>query len=214
MSYIYPFLDAGNSEIVRAEIEKLSVGEVSERVQKHIAWRIAAWESERAGIIRHFQELPALKQALKNIPVEQLTNWLFGETKSEQAVAHLAWQIRDYFPEAPANEANEYAQALLVSPHCQIAKALVRRNFYFNWRLAHRRSLRKDLFCDSNHILNSTYCDVYATKEAGQTEYAGLLLTSATKIAVYDCQMRIDEWLLALTETTVPDRGHPPLSVS
>jgi hypothetical protein len=49
------------------------------------------------------------------------------------------------------------------------------------------------------HVLNATYCEVYATAESGQTEYARLLLTDKTKIAIYeDGQESLEEWLVAL----------------
>jgi hypothetical protein len=113
-------------------------------------------------------------------------------------IDYLAWQIQDYFSEATATEAREYAQLLLTSPNCRVAQAMVRRNLYFNWRTVHHGSIRKDLFCDSNHVINSNYCDVYATKEAKQKQYASLLLTSATKVVVYNGLTPIDEWLLSL----------------
>ena len=48
------------------------------------------------------------------------------------------------------------------------------------------------------HVLNASYCDLYATREKGQTEYASLLLPSSTKVAVWDARAKIDEWLLTL----------------
>jgi hypothetical protein len=57
------------------------------------------------------------------------------------------------------------------------------------------------------HVLNATYCDVYATKESGQREYAGLLLTPRTRVAIYDGRDSLDTWLnfeaLALRRTPV-----------
>jgi hypothetical protein len=113
-------------------------------------------------------------------------------------IGYLAWQIQDYFSEALPNEAWEYAQALLASPDSRIAKGLVRRNLYYNWRCAHRESIPADLFDDSNHILNSSYCAIYATGEKKQLEYASLLLTPATEVAVYHGQVGIGGWLEAL----------------
>lgn len=44
------------------------------------------------------------------------------------------------------------------------------------------------------HVLNATYCDVYATKDKKQLEYAGLLLTANTKVELYDGGL-VSEWL-------------------
>jgi hypothetical protein len=35
---------------------------------------------------------------------------------------------------------------------------------------------------DIYHVLNATYCDMYATAEAGQKEYASLLLSGWTRL--------------------------------
>jgi hypothetical protein len=48
-------------------------------------------------------------------------------------------------------------------------------------------------------VLNAAYCDVYATKEPGQQNYAELLLTSRTKVAIYKGQSSLDRWLADLT---------------
>jgi hypothetical protein len=48
------------------------------------------------------------------------------------------------------------------------------------------------------HVLNATYCDVYATKESGQADYAKLLLTRNTRLAVYSGSDLLDAWLAAL----------------
>jgi hypothetical protein len=196
---IFPFLNAQDYALTQTEIEKLSRGEFSERARNHINGRMTSWASTRSKIIEHIQRWPETERALKAVPSECLNDWLTIEMTSQRAIKYLAWQIRDYFPEAPVDEAEEYAQPLLASRVGRVAKALVRRNLYLNWRCANRRSVPKDLFCDSNHILNSSYCDVYATKDQEQIKYAGLFLPLATKIAVYARPMPIDEWFESLT---------------
>jgi hypothetical protein len=66
---------------------------------------------------------------------------------------------------------------------------------YYNWRCANRGSNPKDLFDDMYHVLNAIYCDVYATKERGHAEYAGLLLTTNTKVAIYDGRTPVGGWI-------------------
>jgi hypothetical protein len=75
---------------------------------------------------------------------------------------------------------------------------MIRRNIYINWRCAQRDSIPKDVFPDSAHIVSANYCDVYATKESGQAEYASLLLTPFTSVRIYDPRTPIDKWLLSL----------------
>ncbi len=91
------------------------------------------------------------------------------------------------------------AQALLHIPPCRIAKGIVRADLYFNWRCANRGSNPKDLADDLYHVLNSSYCAVYATAEPGQAEYASLILGQWTQVAIYDDHTPVDRWLLGLT---------------
>lgn len=198
MAYIYPYLNASDYDVERAEIEKLSCGDLGERVRNYLAWRDDLAKSTRYGQIGHFVEHPEVKQQLKNVSSELFATWLSTEMNSQSAIGYLSWQIRDYFPEAPLNQAREYAQALQMSPASRVAKGIIRRNLYYNWRCAHRESVPNDLFDDSNHVLNSNYCDIYATMEQKQMQYAKLLLTIATRATVYDGRTPIDEWLLAL----------------
>ena len=48
------------------------------------------------------------------------------------------------------------------------------------------------------HVLQAIYCHFYATGEGKQTEYANLLLTARTKVAIYDRNTPIDQWLMSL----------------
>jgi hypothetical protein len=82
---------------------------------------------------------------------------------------------------------------------CLLSKALVRADLYYSWRCANRGSNPRDLFDDMYHVLNGIYCDVYATKEPGHARYAGLLLTRNTKIAIYDGQAPLGQWIEALS---------------
>ena len=110
----------------------------------------------------------------------------------------LAEQITRQFPEAPPAEALTWAAPLLASRTSRLAKGLVRADLYFNWRWAHRRAIPRDLYNDMYHVLLSTYCDVYATRESKQMGYAGLLLTPNIKLALYDSQCPLADWLKAL----------------
>lgn len=98
----------------------------------------------------------------------------------------------------PPNELAEWATALLSIRFGRMARSIVKSDLYYNWRCAHRESNPRDLLEDIYHVLNASYCDVYATGEAKQSEYASLLLTTGTRVEIYDGQTTIHQWLLDL----------------
>jgi hypothetical protein len=79
-----------------------------------------------------------------------------------------------------------------------VSRAIVRADLYSNWRCANRDSNPRDLVDDMLHVLQAVYSDIYATAEPKQSDYASLLLTPSTKVAIYDNNTRIDQWLLTL----------------
>jgi hypothetical protein len=48
------------------------------------------------------------------------------------------------------------------------------------------------------------YCDVYVSKEKNQLEYAGLLLSRATRVEIYDGSP-VDTWLETLAANCVTE---------
>jgi hypothetical protein len=86
---------------------------------------------------------------------------------------------------------------VLLAQSKRFAKGVVRSDLYYNWRCANRGSEPKDLIDDMYHVLNAVYCDVYATREEGQAEYAPLTLSPKTKVAIY-AGGRIDQWIESL----------------
>lgn len=193
-------LNSHDYEITCTEIERLSRGEVSDRIREYIEKRVASAQAHRSAQISHLKSRPDLKQQLIGIRPEHLLQWMEKETRSYIGQEQLAWQLGEYFPEAPADEMSDWARALLESPLGRVSRAIVRRNLYYNWRCAHRESVSKDVYFDTNHVLNASYADVYATKEPRQIEYAELLLTSATEIAIYDGSEGVEQWLSVLAE--------------
>ena len=153
----------------------------------------------RRGPIRQLELRPDVKQRLKGVSDQQLGAWLRSEALSDQGVALLADHVRRQFSEASPEDASEWALGLLGSSSCRLSAALVRADLYYNWRCAHRGSNPKDLFDDMYHVLNAIYCDVYATKEPGHAQYAGLLLTQHTKVAIYENQTPVGTWIVGLT---------------
>jgi hypothetical protein len=117
---------------------------------------------------------------------------------TDRGATQLAAQITRRFREASSEEADKWASGLLASPTYRLARALVRADLYYSWRCANRGSNPKDLYDDMYHVLNAIYCDTYATKEPGHAKYAGLLLTPNTRVAIYDGQNPVGEWINAL----------------
>jgi len=103
--------------------------------------------------------------------------------------------IQRRFPDVPINETAKYANDLL-SKQMPFSRAIIRCDLYYNWRCANRGSVPRDLMDDIYHVLNAVYCDVYATAEARQIEYAPLLLSEKTQVVIYDRKTPIDEWLI------------------
>lgn len=196
---IYPFLTQDDYQTAKGTIEDHARGQLSNRTREHVEWRIRSNESGRRGIALYIDSAPALRRALEAVSEEELPTWIRRVRSTTDGVNYLAWQIKHYFEDKPFEDIYEYAQLLQESSANRVAMGLTARNFYFNWRYVHHDSLRKDLFFDSQHIVNANYCEVYATKESKQARYAHLLLTGATRICVYDpTQMPIDQWLLSL----------------
>jgi len=119
---------------------------------------------------------------LKSIPPAQLEHWLHTEGTSKAGINILAVHISGRFPEVTEAQALEYATALLAPTAKRFARGVVRSDLYYNWRCANRGPVPKDLIDDMYHVLNAVYCDVYATAERGQMEYAHMILTPLTKL--------------------------------
>jgi hypothetical protein len=195
VSTINPFLSSIDTEEVMQEVTKLASGTFDEKADSFIKQRIAAAEASRRDQRNYLGRRPDRKKKLRTIRLQDLEKWLEDETKTVTGAALLAGHIQRQFPEAPSTEVSEWAAALIALPSYRLARGLVRADLYYNWRCAHRNSNPKDLLDDMLHVLNAIYCDVYATKESGQAAYAGYLLTSRTKVAIYDGQTGADCWL-------------------
>jgi hypothetical protein len=196
---IHPYLTPDDYDTAKSTIEDHARGQLSERTREHVEWRIRSNESGRRGIAHYIDSAPVLQRALGSVSEEELPGWIRWVRSTTDGVNYLAWQIKHYFDDKPFEDIYEYAQLLQRSTANRVAMGLTARNFYFNWRYVHHDSIKKDLFFDSQHIVNANYCDVYATKEPKQARYAHLLLTPATRVCVYDpTQMPINQWLLSL----------------
>jgi predicted nucleic acid-binding protein len=192
---IKSLLELSECEIVKVEVGKLAEGVVEGAVKEYIEKRTKEAAESRADQRNHFIEKEALRKKLKSILLSDLPTWLQAETMSPYGVEVLYQHLKQMLGEGPTME---YAKAVLQSPGAHASRGLVRSNLYSNWRAANRGSNPADLLDDVLHVLQAIYCEIYATGEAKQAEYASLILTPNTTVAIYDQSVPVDQWLLSL----------------
>lgn len=196
---IQPLYNAAEYERLAATINALAEGEFGEETESHIAAVAEFSRSARSGQKAHLEGNPDVRERLRAISPNELGPWLNSEMHSDRVAALLASHLGRMYDEGLTPwEALHLAAALLREPKHRAAKGLVRADLYSNWRCAHRDSLRSDLVDDLYHILNANYCNVYATAEANQAEYAHHILSPRTRVAIFDDRAPPDQWLLGL----------------
>jgi hypothetical protein len=192
---VNPLLDATGRAITLTEVSKLAAGVVEPRVTGFISNRATFAADSRTDQKDHFVGNPAMKAKLTAIPESTLSGWLSTETISTQGQLiisdHLSRITSTIFPQSSA-------LSFLSSAIANASKAVVRADLYSNWRCANRNSNPKDLLDDMLHVLQAVYSHIYVTEEAGQLDYAKLLLPPSVKVAIYNKTTPIDQWLLAL----------------
>jgi len=134
---------------------------------------------------------------LSAITPQDLEDWLRRESVSIRGHSNLARHISLRFPEVPEHEVTEYAVGLFDLPMKRYARGLVRADLYLHWRYCQFGALPKDLVDDVYHVLNASYCDMYATADPKQ-KYAYLLLTSNTQVSIWPRDNRVDNWIESL----------------
>ncbi len=183
---------------LRTEVEKLSLGIFDKRAEQSITGRKQFAQSTRSDIKNHFRGRGHVRDQLRAIGEIHLTAWLDKEMLSESGSAILASHLLRMYDGLTPETALRAAHRLLHIPPSRIAKGIVRADLYFNWRSANRGSTPGDLVDDVYHVLNASYCAVYATAEPKQAEYASLMLSRWTTVAIYDNHTPVDTWLLSL----------------
>ena len=187
-------LSSEDRKLIVRKAEQLANGELGDDGAEFLTKQKSDANANRTNQIAFLESRPDIKSQLQSIAIDQLPQWLDGETKRPAGVAILTNHILRRFPDVPLDEASEYATALL-SKQMRFSTAMIRCDLYYNWRCANRGSVPRDLIDDVYHVLNAVYCDLYATAEANQGEYAHLLLSDNTRVAIYDRKTPIDEWL-------------------
>jgi hypothetical protein len=194
------FLGSVDRELVSAKARSLGIGEFDEDAAQFLRTQGDYALSSRSNQIKFLDERDDVKLRLQSIPAENLERWLEFETHTTTCIGVLAQHIMRRFPQASPNEAVEYAAALLAPPPKNFARGVVRADLYYNWRCANRGSVPKDLIDDMYHVLNAVHCDVYATSEEGQADYAPFILTPNTRVAIYS-DGPIDQWIETIVGT-------------
>jgi hypothetical protein len=195
-----PFLSPNADAVLKANVETLANGIFDPRAKAFVEERAMHAPKVRLGPVIQLRLRPDVKEQLRNVSNRDLGTWLNSEILTSRGVALLADHVRRQFPEALPQDARDWAAALLKSPNSRLSAALVRADLYYNWRCAHRGSNPKDLFDDMYHVLNAIYCDVYATKERRHGQYAELLLTTHTRVAIYDGHTPLNSWIVELPQ--------------
>jgi hypothetical protein len=194
VDFFYPQDDR---EKIIAECLQLSNGFHSEIAKRFVEEQLGFAKKNRDGIISHLEANPKLMSMLSAIQPDGVERWLQKESVTERGHSNLARHIRLRFPQVPDAHIGQYAVSLLLPPMKRFARGLVRADLYLHWRYAQYDALRKDLLDDVYHVLNSSYCDRYATADPKQ-QYAPLLLTSNTKVSIWSRDNAVGEWLESL----------------
>jgi hypothetical protein len=183
-------------DLFKGEVAELASGTVGSALQTQIAQWDQFAKQARAGQNAHFECKAETKSRINTVSEPDLRAWLDAEMLSSTGTALLIRQLtRLYSGTLDTATAVRLAAPLLANSAFRIARADVCATLYSNWRSATRDSIRKDLVPDLYHVLNASYCSVYATEEAGQIEYAALLLPDTTQVAIYDGATPVDHWL-------------------
>lgn len=181
-----------------AEVAKLAEGIVDNRARAFVSNRAGSAKTLRANQKALFSSRPDMRKVLLAVPKKGLAAWLNEQMSGDTGATLLAGHLIDVYRSTDRDAAHSTAQGLLEHAASRIAKAIVRADLFSTWRCARQGSSPRDLADDLYHVLNASYCDVYATAEAGQMEYASLIMSQWTRPAIYDVSTPLADWLLTL----------------
>ena len=180
-------------------ISKLARGELPEGFLAGLESKTSLARDDKNKTATNLRDQPMLKDELSGIDESSLPSWLEEQLKSDQAIRLLVEKVGLQFPIIAPTERHEYATAL-INNKSPLATGMLRADFYYSWRCARNGSNPGDLLDDLYHVLNASYCDVYATAEVKQSQYTGLILHS-TRTAIYDQNDQcLDRWLISIAK--------------
>jgi hypothetical protein len=194
------FVKADETNLFKAESQALLQEPLRSDIANFIANRKMKVADLRTNQMTRLANSPSLLARLKAIPSNDLKSFLENESKSLQALRMLDFHLHNVFPDLRFGALRELSNILLHSGIAPFTQSLIRATLYMNWRAANSGGLASDIPDDMYHMLNATYCDVYATGEAAQ-RYAIDLLASKTSFRNYPrrAAVAIDNWLVSLS---------------
>lgn len=188
-----PFYELEEYNLLTKEVEKLSRGVFDERANSFI--------------LRKKAKVAKFRQQMKDLLPDNRTAIMeYGNLKLEEFTSKVwpRWarpilriELSRQFPRSPTSQLGLLSKKLLGSPKYRLSDALVRAHVYVNWQCLRRSSVPRDLLDDCFHVVNASYCDIYATKESAQEDYAPSILRH-TAFALYRGSPELDDWLCSL----------------
>jgi hypothetical protein len=188
------FLPFEDVQKISDEVERLEAGSVKDEWFEHIAEQKTAAANDREQIKRGLASRPTHRDFFRGVSQEHLSIWLGESLETQVAIGLLTGHLQRLFPAESMLELSEYSTKLLQT-NARTATAIVKADLYYAWRCANRGSNRADLLDDMYHVLSAAYCDVYASGESKQAEYASQLLHKDVRVCTYDRSQPLSSWL-------------------
>jgi hypothetical protein len=180
------------------EVDKLSQGIFDLKADHSLKQRKREAEDTRSAMAIHYKapHMAKLRGKMADVPQDGVKKWIARElprTGRSLLRGHLA----DVFHDASRRQLTLIAKKLLASSRYRVANAMTRCDLYLNWRFSQTGSMPRDIPSDTYHVVNASYCDVYATCEDGQAKYVPLVLNK-TRFALYREDIGLSSWLTTL----------------
>jgi hypothetical protein len=186
-------LPTGDYDRMVAEVEKLSNGVFEPVVEQFLTSRRALMQATRRGASDFVKSRPELKIRCASVSFEDFMRLTHPLDRFKMLREHLSHE----FTNADTDTLNKVTAALLRNPGFRVAHTMVRADMYVTWRAARAGVLARDIQDDCYHLVNSCYCEVYATKDAWQAQYAPNIVGPAT-VRLYDGYAPLSDWLVSI----------------
>jgi hypothetical protein len=190
-------LSSGDYERMVGAVGKLSNGIFEPSAQNFLTSRKALAEGTRLEIKEFVNSRPELKRRSSETSFAEFVRLSHPADRLRVLRGHLVAE----FPTTSADTLTEVAIRLLQNPFLRVSHTMVRADMYVSWRAGRSGNLARDVQDDCYHLVNASYCDVYATKDRPQTEYAPTVI-GPTEVRFYDGDAPASDWLLAVASGT------------
>jgi hypothetical protein len=176
-----------------AQIEKLSNGVFEPIAEEFLKSRKALARDSRTEVREFVSSRPELRSRCSEVSFGEFIRSVHPIDRFKVLRGHLSKE----FPDTELDILNQVTTVLLRYPGFRVAHAMLRADMYTTWRTACAGSLARDVQDDCYHLVNSSYCDVYATKDKPQSQYAPDVLRPA-EFRFYDGNMPLSDWLVRI----------------